>query len=156
MSEAKTHQMKMARATKSDLDNARLAYQILEAYYRDDCTTRKDFNHFEDHEIVLIKSIFKNDQDQDAEVDLWAMNDLIYGHLLRGFFRILWGYEVMFANACDPDEDVLEFKPWIIAAADFIQEIHDSSANIPDIRFVAFHERAKSILKLKEEKEVTP
>lgn len=33
--------------------------------------------------------------------------------------HLLWCYEVMFENACDPNSDVLEFKPEIVAAMDF-------------------------------------
>lgn len=151
MSETKTHHMKMARATKDDLDKARLAYQVLEAYYRDDCTTRKDFSHFEEEEILIIKAIFESDRDENAEVDIEAMSFQIYDTLLRGFFRILWGYQVMFDNACDPDQDTLEFNPWISKSIEVLSEIDEYLSPNPKNYIGSgsiLHTKVQAVLKL--------
>lgn len=42
--------------------------------------------------------------------------------------RVILGYDTMFANACDPNSDVLEFKPEILAATTEIARLRAQNA----------------------------
>lgn len=139
--------LKMAKATQEDLDNMRLFYQVIEAFFRDNCENISDFDHFTEPEINRIKSAFDQSGDFNAESFL----SLGYKYLLSGFFRIHFGYEVLISNTCDPDEDFLEFKDWIKQSIELLSEIDEYISPNPK-NYVGFdsdlHKKIKSVLAL--------
>jgi hypothetical protein len=58
--------------------------------------------------------------DLDEELKYPTKDDKELGDWLRktapNLFRVVFGYQVLVDNACDPNADALEFKPEIVAA----------------------------------------
>ena len=50
----------------------------------------------------------------DKDLGVWVREQ--FENIEGGMFRVVFGYQVLVDNACDPDSDVLEFKPEIAAA----------------------------------------
>ncbi len=142
--------MKMAKASQDDLDKMRLFYQVMEAYYQAACENHHDFTDlFKDSEMEQISSAF-NDK---GEFDIDAFLRLSYDHLLSGFFRVHFGYQVLLSNACDPSEDSLQFKDWIKQSIEVLSEIDEYISPNPT-NYIGFdstlHQKVKSVLSLHE------
>lgn len=147
--------MKMAKATKEDIDNMRLFYQVLEAYFRDGCEYKSMFDHFSDSELERIKTVFNSED----ELDFHELCSLGYNYLLNGFFRIHFGYEVLLDNACDDNQDTLEFKPWISKSIEVLSEINEY-IDVNSENYIGFdselHKKVKQVLHLHEQPNLPP
>ncbi len=145
--------MKMAVASKEDLNKLRLFYQVIEAYHRDSCVTKDQFDHFSDEELDQLKTIWKS----NGEIDWEQFIALGWNYLLTGFFRVHFGYEVLYDNCCDPSFDHLEFKPWISKSIEVLSEIDEYLSPNPKNAICTdsvLHQKVKEVLALHEGKEV--
>ena len=101
-----THRIKMATATKSDINNLHRLYNVLDLMNQELPTDVSDFEHleFDQKEKNLISHIF-----EDEEINVERLVNYLNG-LLSGFHRVVLGYEVLFSNCADKDSSSLEFN----------------------------------------------
>lgn len=121
--------IKMAKASKKDLQKMYLANNILENifHYGDgiENITKDDFDHFEKpHEKKVIDRIFKKDGTLCPEKTLTE----IYGLFDCGTHgRVVMGCDILISNCCDPELDHLDFKPEIKQALEAFEKGKEAS-----------------------------
>lgn len=101
------HQVRMAKATKSDIENLYLLKNTLENVIKYDAINKEGFSHFEEDEKKKINQIF-----HDGEIEPWNLLHFLYG-LTFGFHRVVMGFEVLVENACDQELDYLDYNSTI-------------------------------------------
>jgi len=97
---AQTITLKMAAASRNDLDELCIFMQQLESI--------RDSGRF------LRRAHWGQDADKQVEATPSAVYELVYeaiDHLVHGWERVVLGYEVMFTNFCQPDSHVLARDP---------------------------------------------
>jgi hypothetical protein len=97
---ATTSELKMAAASRNDLDELCIFMQQLESI--------RDSGRF------LRRADWGQDAEKQVEATPSAVFELVYeaiDHLVHGWERVVLGYEVMFTNFCQPDSPVLARDP---------------------------------------------
>lgn len=101
----KKHQLKMAKATKSDIKNLILLYNVLENIVKYGAESKDEFNHFDEKEKKHLNRIFG----KEGEIDYEELTNYLHS-LTFGLHRVVMGYEVLFNNCADPKLDHLDFN----------------------------------------------
>jgi len=102
--------MRMAKASKDDIDRLRKFFQMIEEVM--------------DYGTLTHPPTGPDGEGAEEEVDDIRLCELIrehWGHRGPGvgagsWFRVVFGVDVLIDNCCDPDLDYLEFKPEIKSA----------------------------------------
>lgn len=145
----KTQSLRMATATKDDIDRLHLLNNVLENLGKYNATSMADFDHFEEDEKRQIKRIF----DEDDEIDPEELISFLY-RLTWGFGRVVFGFQVLFDSCCDPSLDHLDFKPSIKSHFELVENIGKQLRAHECVTITPSSEFGKLILELtKEEKE---
>jgi hypothetical protein len=108
MSETKTVPVRMARATHDDIDRVVKFFQLIEEYMEYGTHTPQS-DEFEEESIELTPDVFVH-----------YLRTLWHGSSVEpsvdgSWSRVVNGYAVLVDNICDPNSDVLEYKPELAA-----------------------------------------
>lgn len=98
--------LRMATATKEDIDHMFLLYNILDFMNENDCTCLDDFNEME---LSIQERNFLSQIFEDDEIDINSFVQYLKG-LLHGFHRVVFGYQTLFDNCADPNLGHLDFN----------------------------------------------
>lgn len=103
------HQLRMAMAQESDINDVRTMVDILEFIKENDPQSLRDFDEMElsVKERNMLSQIF-----EDGVIDVSQLVHYLLG-LLHGVGRVLMGYEVMKENCTDPTLTYIDFNKGI-------------------------------------------
>jgi hypothetical protein len=107
--EAKTVPVRMAKASQEDVDRVVKFFQLIEEYIEYGTYTPPS-DEFEEESIELTDKIFVH-----YLRTLWGGRQSSQPGVDSAWSRVVNGYAVLVDNVCDPDSDVLEYKPEIAA-----------------------------------------
>lgn len=99
-----TIEVKMAKASKDDIDRCRKFFQFVEEFMEYGTHTPES-DEFEEDSIDLTDEMFVK-----KLRELWGRR---FGHqgVDVAWNRVVWGCDLLIDNVCDPDSDTLEWKP---------------------------------------------
>jgi hypothetical protein len=105
--------MKMAKAPQEHVDRLRIWMQFTDELSKIDPTDNRMWNKFkEDCDNEDFDPIIKHSEDMDGfKWDFYM--DYFQRNISHIYMRIVFGYEILVDNVCDPDLNYLEFKPEI-------------------------------------------
>lgn len=113
--------MRMAKAPQEHIDIYRRWMQFNDElskidplYYREWEQFKKDWEDEND----FIK-IIEHCSDENGNFNYEYYWDYFQSHISHIYSRILFGFEVLLENVCDPELDYLDFKPEIKKAMEF-------------------------------------
>lgn len=107
--------MRMSKAPKDHVDKLRTWLQFTDELSQINPenlsewkSLKEDWQNNED-----FSRIFKWCEDDEGRFVNEYYFDYYSSNISHIYMRIVWGYEILVDNACDPDLDYLEFKPEI-------------------------------------------
>ena len=109
MSEPNTVPVRMAKATQDDVDRVVKFFQLIEEYMEYGTHTPPS-DEFEEESIELTDDTFVH-----YLRTLWGGRLSQQPGVDSAWARVVNGYAVLVDNVCDPNSDVLEYKPEIAA-----------------------------------------
>lgn len=98
----RTIDVKMAKASKEDMDRVRRFMEMIEEVMEHGTYTEPDDDDEEESEPVGTERLF------ELIEDAWNPTGQGVGTSWR---RVVYGCEILIDNACDPDADTLEWRP---------------------------------------------
>lgn len=102
--------MKMARASQADIDSLWLFLQDLEA-----AEDRDEYWNAAHDDLIEIPEDEKGWQEADDRLLKWVRQNI---DKIRGFERIVFGYQMLLENCCDPALSYLDWRPDVKAACE--------------------------------------
>lgn len=109
MSETKTVPIRMAKASQDDVDRVVKFFQLIEEYMEYGTYTPPN-DEIEEESIELTDETFV-----EKLREFWGGRFTYGPGVDSSWARVVNGYAVLVDNVCDPDRDVLEYKPEIAA-----------------------------------------
>ena len=105
--------MRMAKAPKEHVDRLRVYLQFCDELTQIDPENYNEWKEFkkdwEDDE--KFNKIIKHCEDDEGRFLYEYYFDYYRSNISHIHMRVVFGYEVLVDNVCDPDLDYLEFKP---------------------------------------------
>lgn len=117
MTETK-QQLRLATATKEDIENLTLLYHILETLARYQATSFKDFEHYPEKDKKLIAQFFNEEGEIDSDTLIEELYEL--GH---GFYRVILGFQTLYENCADKNLDYIDFNEKIKSNFEIVETI---------------------------------
>ena len=107
--------MKMSKAPKEHVDKLRTWLQFTDELTSIDPENEREWQRFKDDwsEDEDFDPIIKHCEDEDGRFVYSYYFDYFQSHISHIHMRVVFGYEVLVDNVCDPNLDYLEFKPEI-------------------------------------------
>ena len=109
MTEPKTVPVRMAKATQDDVDLVVKFFQLIEEYMEYGTYT-PPADEFEEESMELTDDVFVH-----YLRAMWGGGHENKRSVDSAWSRVVNGYAVLVDNVCDPNSDVLEYKPEIAA-----------------------------------------
>jgi hypothetical protein len=105
--------MRMAKAPKEHVDRLRIWLQFTDELSKIDPEYKKEWESFKEDwsEDEDFQPIIKHCQDENGRFVYPYYFDYFQSNISYIHMRIIFGYEVLIDNVCDPELDYLEFKP---------------------------------------------
>ena len=105
----------MSKAPKEHVDKLRTWLQFTDDLTSIDPENEREWQSFKDDwsEDEDFGHIIKHCEDEDGRFVYSYYFDYFQSHISHIHMRIIFGYEVLVDNVCDPNLDYLEFKPEI-------------------------------------------
>jgi hypothetical protein len=105
--------MKMAKAPKEHVDKLRTWLQFTDELSQIEPENSREWEKFKEdwQEDEDFGSIIKHCEDDEGRFIYDYYFDYYRGNISHIHMRVVFGYEVLVDNVCDPDLDYLEFKP---------------------------------------------
>ncbi len=100
-----TIQVKMAKASKDDIDRCRKFFQFVEEFMEYGTHTPEN-DEVEEDSIDLTDEMFV-----EKLREMWGGRMVRRPGVDTSWNRVVWGCDILIDNVCDPNSDVLDWKP---------------------------------------------